>query len=202
MTAIENKVVQETIAAWPAELQELVSLWTDRLHEQDADLPGHGHELQVLLRLVASSDFAARVLLRDWAWFQAALASGVLSGPPQTTAMHKFVDEIDATAADASVIKSRLRQFRNRYLLHILWRSIEGSGDLQESLASLSNLADGLIEAAVAASDHLLSPRFGQARNKDGQEIPLVVLAMGKLGGRELNFSSDIDVIFLYREES
>jgi glutamate-ammonia-ligase adenylyltransferase len=201
MTATENKAVQETIAAWPAELQELVSLWTDRLHEQDADLPGGGHELQVLLRLVASSDFAARVLLRDWEWFQAALTSGALSGPPQTTAIRKFVDEIDATAADTSVIKSRLRQFRNRTLLHILWRSIEGSADLQESLASLSNLADGLIEAAVAASDHLLSPRFGQARNKDGQEIPLVVLAMGKLGGRELNFSSDIDVIFLYREE-
>ena len=42
-----------------------------------------------------------------------------------------------------------------------------------------------MIEGAVACSDHLLSPRFGQARNADGQEIPLVVLAMGKLGGRE-----------------
>ena len=201
MTATEKMTMQETIADLPAALQEVVSSWIDRLHEQSADLPGQQHDLQVLLHLVASSDFAARVLLREWEWFQAALSSGELSGPPEPAAIRNFIDDLDSVSADAVVIKSRLRQFRNQRLLHILWRTIEGSGNLQESLASLSYLADGLIEAAVACSGRLLSPRFGQARNADGQEIPLVVLAMGKLGGRELNFSSDIDLIFLYREE-
>ncbi len=201
MTATEKMAMLKTIAEMPAELQAVVSSWTDRLHEHSADLPSEEHDLQVLLHLVASSDFAARVLLREWEWFQAALSSGELCGPPEPAAIRNFIDELDSVSADAVVIKSRLRQFRNQRLLHILWRTIEGSGNLQESLASLSYLADGLIEAAVACSDRLLSPRFGQARNADGQEIPLVVLAMGKLGGRELNFSSDIDLIFLYREE-
>jgi len=201
MTATEKKTMQKTIAELPAALQKVVSSWTDRLHQKNTDLPGQEHDRQVLLHLVATSDFAARVLLREWEWFQAALTSGELSGPPEPAAMRNFIDDLNSVSADAVAIKSRLRQFRNQRLIHILWRTIEGSGDLPESLASLSNLADGLIEAAVSCSGLLLSPRFGIARNADGQEIPLVVLAMGKLGGRELNFSSDVDLIFLYREE-
>ncbi len=201
MTATDKTRMQKAVADLPAELQEVVSLWADRLHEQSADLPGQEHALQVLLHLAATSDFAARVLLREWDWFQSALTSGELSVPPQEAVTRKFIDDFNSAGADNVVVKSRLRQFRNRQLTHILWRTIEGSGNLQESLLSLSNLADGLIEAAVACSGQLLSPRFGIARNADGQEIPLVVLAMGKLGGRELNFSSDVDLIFLYREE-
>ena len=201
MTATDNMTVQETIANLPAELQGVVSKWMDRLHEQDADLPRQEHDLQFLVHLVATSDFAARVLLRDWAWFPAALLGGELSRPLQETTIRNFADDLKSAGADSDVIKSRLRRFRNRALIHVLWRTIEGTGNLQESLLSLSNLADGLIDAAVTCSGHLLSPRFGQARNVSGQEIPLVVLAMGKLGGRELNFSSDVDLIFLYREE-
>jgi glutamate-ammonia-ligase adenylyltransferase len=201
MTATENKTVQETIANLPAELQEVVSKWTDRFHAQNSDLPGQEHDLRVLTHLVATSDFAARVLLRDWEWFHAALQSGEFSRPLQETAIRHFKDDLKSSGADADVVKSRLRRFRNRALIHVLWRTIEGTANLQESLLSLSNLADGLIDAAVTCSSHLLSARFGQARNVLGQEIPLVVLAMGKLGGRELNFSSDVDLIFLYREE-
>ena len=205
MTAAAKKTMQETIAGLPAELQGIATLWTERLHEQDANakdwLPEQDHDLKVLLRLVATSDFAARVLLREWNWLQSALTGGELSGPPQAAAIRQFIDELKSTAIAADVIKSRMRQFRHRQLVHILWRTIEGSGNLQESLLSLSNLADGLIEAAVACSGDLLSPRFGQAKNADGQVTPIVVVAMGKLGGHELNFSSDIDLIFLYREE-
>lgn len=201
MTATEKMRMQKTVADFPAELQEVVSLWADRLHEQSADLPGQEHALRVLLHLVATSNFAASVLLREWEWFQAALTNGELSVPPQDAAMVKFIGDFHSAGADTVVAKSRLRRFRNRALTHILWRTIEGSGNLRESLSSLSKLADGLIEAAVACSGWLLSPRFGIARNAGGQEIPLVVLAMGKLGGRELNFSSDVDLIFLYREE-
>jgi len=201
MTATGKMRVQKTVADLPAALQEVVLCWTDRLYEQGADLPRQDHCLEVLLHLVATSDFAARVLLREWEWFQSALTSGALSMPPQEAAIRKFIDDFNSVGADTVAIKSRLRQFRNRQLTHILWRTIEGSGTLQESLLSLSNLADGLIEVAVACSGQLLYPRFGIARNAEGQEIPLVVLAMGKLGGRELNFSSDVDLIFLYREE-
>ena len=147
MTATENKPVQETIANLPAELQEVVSKWTDRFHAQNSDLPGQVHDLRVLTHLVATSDFAARVLLRDWEWFHAALQSGEFSRPLQETAIRHFKDDLKSSGADADVVKSRLRRFRNRALIHVLWRTIEGTGNLQESLLSLSNLADGLIDA-------------------------------------------------------
>ncbi len=114
MTATEKMTMQETIADLPAALQEVVSSWIDRLHEQSAELPGQQHDLQTLLHLVASSDFAARVLLREWEWFQAALSSGELSGPPEPAAIRNFVDDLDSASADAAVVKSRLRQFRNQ----------------------------------------------------------------------------------------
>jgi glutamate-ammonia-ligase adenylyltransferase len=201
MSATDETTIQEAIAELPAELQGPVSKWADRIQEQGVDLPAGDRDLQVLLRLVATSDFAGRVLLREWEWFQGALDAGDLAAPPRQTGLRNFADELVAAGADVVLIKSSLRRFRNRAMVHILWRTLAGSAGLQESLLSLSNLADGLVESAVACSDRVLAPRFGQVRNMQGQVVPLVVLAMGKLGGRELNFSSDIDLIFLYREE-
>jgi glutamate-ammonia-ligase adenylyltransferase len=58
-----------------------------------------------------------------------------------------------------------------------------------------------MVEFCVGRAEDLLRPRFGIPLNIEGQKIPLVTLAMGKLGGRELNFSSDVDLIFLYPQE-
>ncbi len=201
MTAADKKTIQKALEVLPAELRESVLIWADRLHDNGAEWPAQEPALSVLLRLVGTSDFAARILLREWEWFRQTLNRNELSAPPLEARLRQFIADFEADSADLDASKAKLRQFRNRQLVHILWRSIEGSANLQESLSSLSNLADGLIEAAVVYSNRLLTPRFGNARNADGDEIPLVVLAMGKLGGRELNFSSDIDIIFLYREE-
>jgi len=193
------------IALLPAELQGNVRLWAERLCEAEpmaADwLTARDPQLEVLLRLIATSDFAARVLLREWHWLRRCLATGDFQSPPRSKEMRRFIDKLCAASADEGRIKSRLRRFRNRQLIHILWRSVAAQATLQESLRSLSDLADGLIEAAVTCSGELLTQRFGEPRNGTGELIPMVVVAMGKLGGRELNFSSDVDLVFLYREE-
>jgi [glutamine synthetase] adenylyltransferase / [glutamine synthetase]-adenylyl-L-tyrosine phosphorylase len=64
----------------------------------------------------------------------------------------------------------------------------------------LSALADEAIVAAQGWAERGLRPRYGVPRDADGREQPLIVVGMGKLGGRELNFSSDIDLVFLYPE--
>lgn len=96
----------------------------------------------------------------------------------------------------------QLRRFRMRHMLRIAWRDIAGWSDIDETLRDLSQLADTCIRFAYAAAYTALTMRYGVPRaHGDGQQQPLVTLGMGKLGGRELNFSSDIDLVLLYPEE-
>lgn len=91
-----------------------------------------------------------------------------------------------------------LRQFRTEQMVNIavadLWLNI----DLKQSLLRLSTLADVLIIAALNWLTNYCQQQWGQPQNAQGEEMPLLVYGMGKLGGKELNFSSDIDLIFAY----
>src|SRR5690606_12603641 len=113
--------------------------------------------------------------------------------------------EADALAArldlagvgDADAM-ARLRRVRNVEMARLAWRDLAGSSTIEQSLADLSTLADALIRAALAHAAEQLEPRFGRPVDEHGAPAPLLVLAMGKLGGRELNFSSDVDLVFLH----
>ncbi len=93
-----------------------------------------------------------------------------------------------------------LRRLRRRELVRIAWRDLTVGAPLAEVLGDLSELADVAIVAALVFANRLLEPRYGEPRSPSGERQELVVLGMGKLGGRELNFSSDIDLVFLYPE--
>jgi glutamate-ammonia-ligase adenylyltransferase len=91
-----------------------------------------------------------------------------------------------------------LRLFRNREIARIAWRDIIAGADVLEVTAELSNFADACIAGAEQWSATQLRERFGTPLDERGETQSLVVIAMGKLGGRELNFSSDIDLIFAF----
>src|SRR5262249_31578858 len=97
--------------------------------------------------------------------------------------------------ADAMVELRRVRQIE---LARIAWRDVAGFADLDTTLAELSLLADGLIAAAASFAEGEVAKRQRAPRDAAGKPLPLLVLAMGKLGGGELNFSSDVDLVFLY----
>src|SRR5690242_13511138 len=86
-------------------------------------------------------------------------------------------------ADDDAALKRRLRHLRSRVLLRVMARDLSGAATLQEVCGAMTDLAELAIAAALA---HL--------KCQD-----LVVVGMGKLGGRELNVSSDIDLVFLHR---
>ena len=92
----------------------------------------------------------------------------------------------------------RLRLFRHRELLRIIWRDLNEGADVTESLRDLSDLADAAINAALDYANDLLRARHGEPHAEDGSPCGAGVVAMGKLGGHELNFSSDVDLVFLY----
>jgi glutamate-ammonia-ligase adenylyltransferase len=97
---------------------------------------------------------------------------------------------------------AQLRRLRQIEMARIAWRDLAGWSDLDTTLADVSMLADCLIAAAVEQAAQRLEPRFGRLRDAVGEELPLLVLGMGKLGGGELNFSSDVDLVFLYPDGS
>jgi len=85
-------------------------------------------------------------------------------------------------------------------MVRIAWRDLAGWATLEQTLAELSGFADAAINAAYEYARRVLVARYGEPRSANGDALPLVVIAMGKLGGGELNFSSDIDLVFLFPE--
>ncbi|HER34551.1 MAG TPA: bifunctional [glutamate--ammonia ligase]-adenylyl-L-tyrosine phosphorylase/[glutamate--ammonia-ligase] adenylyltransferase, partial [Halothiobacillaceae bacterium] len=102
---------------------------------------------------------------------------------------------------DAADFNRELRRFRRREMILIAWRDLLGVDDTDATLRSLSRLADFCVAEALAFHEHHLQTRFGQPLDHLGNPVGLVVVGMGKLGGDELNYSSDIDLIFAYAEE-
>ncbi|MFC7160482.1 hypothetical protein ACFQH4_13275 [Pseudidiomarina halophila] len=93
-----------------------------------------------------------------------------------------------------------LRHFRQRWFASLAAADLAQQLQLREMLTHISAAADAFI---IAARDWLypqLSERYGSPRDEQGNAQPLLIIGMGKLGGRELNFSSDIDLIFCYPE--
>ena len=190
-----NAGLIDAVRALPAELHEYVHRWAESVDRaDDPELPAETAE--TLVRLVACSEFAATTLRRDWAWFVG--NSSMLQRPPDRAELARFARTIASSEDPLDSVKAALREYRHRYLLHVLWREVAGNATLAETLGALSDLADQLLVGAAAYAERMLYERYGRVRNQDGDPVSLVVLGMGKLGGRELNFSSDIDLIFLY----
>ncbi|MGH8494954.1 MAG: bifunctional [glutamate--ammonia ligase]-adenylyl-L-tyrosine phosphorylase/[glutamate--ammonia-ligase] adenylyltransferase [Gammaproteobacteria bacterium] len=144
----------------------------------------------------SASDFVAASCLREPGLLDdLALDDG---GPRRTGAWPALLGTATQGAADAADFARRLRLLRRREMVRIAWRDLAGAAPLDASLAELSDFADACIVAALAYARRELSGRFGEPRDPNGESQNLIVLAMGKLGGRELNFSSDIDLVFLF----
>jgi len=107
-----------------------------------------------------------------------------------------------ALPAEAAALGRALRQLRMRAFLHTMLRDLTGRADLAEVGATMTALADTALEHAVRAHDAELAAAHGAPRGDDsGERQSLIVMGMGKLGGGELNVSSDIDLVFVYPEE-
>jgi len=105
----------------------------------------------------------------------------------------KQLAEIDSEA----VLHQKLRQFRNFHMLRIAWRDLLNMQSIEDSLAQVSELARQLITQTNNWLYQSLQPQLGLPEGEFGPQ-PMLILGMGKLGGGELNFSSDIDLIFTY----
>ena len=111
---------------------------------------------------------------------------------------------IDSSSGEQDEVEwmANLRLARQRLMLWVAFRDLNGKADLQEVTHALSHFAELVVSASITFIREDLKNRFGLPWSKTTQsEMPLIVVGMGKLGGLELNLSSDIDLIFLYEHE-
>ncbi len=142
-----------------------------------------------------SSYFARRLSARDG--LGEALRAGLATGF-DAAAMNDFADWPSFTTPDS--LAAPLRRLREAVLVRLIARDLTGLAPLDEVVSTLSDLADFAIRQAVRVASASLA-HYGQPIGEDsGEPQQLIVVGMGKLGGGELNASSDIDLIFLYPE--
>lgn len=159
-------------------------------------------QLATISRVVGLSDFICRVLRQDPERFVRLFEEGVLQSPLKIRALKKRIKNILEPTKDLEDLKRQLRKARSELMLIISWRDLAGWSDLDEVLASLSLLADLLITFAAEQTYRHNIKKVGQPiGGTSGQTIKMLVLALGKLGGKELNFSSDVDLVFAYAED-
>ncbi|WP_438865469.1 bifunctional [glutamate--ammonia ligase]-adenylyl-L-tyrosine phosphorylase/[glutamate--ammonia-ligase] adenylyltransferase [Neptunicella sp.] len=150
-----------------------------------------------LKAIFALSDFIADACLADLTIVELMLSAGQLQ-------QHYFdyaalLSERLADVNHEADFHQVLRQFRRTYMVHIGWRDLLNKQTIESSLEQVSDLANALISQAYHWLYQQQGQKLGFPQGEFGQQ-PMLIMGMGKLGGNELNFSSDIDLIFVYPE--
>lgn len=145
-----------------------------------------------LQKVLLSSDYACRHV----ALLNQLLQQDDCQKPLSEEDYHRLAQQL----ADQSItaFSRALRQFRHRHFLRLLLREQAGLADTQQTIRHWSDCADALIMKTLQFCQQELTARFGHPRDATGNPVGCYVIAMGKLGGRELNYSSDVDLIFAY----
>ena len=159
-------------------------------------MPDPTDNAALLERVLPLSRFLAR-LLDSRPQAGEALRAG-LRQPFGEKAMRDF---LAAEAADEAALRPGLRGLRIAVMARLVARDLAGLADLAEVTETMTALADVAVGHAAAVLTAALAARHGMPRSAEGEAQELIVVGMGKLGGRELNVSSDIDLIFVYPED-
>ncbi|QDH69083.1 bifunctional [glutamate--ammonia ligase]-adenylyl-L-tyrosine phosphorylase/[glutamate--ammonia-ligase] adenylyltransferase [Marilutibacter alkalisoli] len=141
-----------------------------------------------LSKLACASDFAIATLCR-----QPTLLARLAADAQAPASAMPALD-----AENRGEWESLLRRHRAAESTRLIWRDVLGFDDVDATLAGTTRLAEDCLQAALAALEAEFAGRHGVFRGDDGQPRRLIVFGLGKLGGGELNFSSDVDLVYGY----
>ena len=148
----------------------------------------------------AFSDFVAQSCIRRPTLLDDLFSSGDLQQIYDSKSYVHRLEEALAGVESETALAAGLRRQRCREMVRIACRDLAGASDLEETLADLTHLADACILQALKPLTRWQCERYGTPLDSRGRAQHLAVLAMGKLGAGELNFSSDIDLLFAFAE--
>ncbi len=157
--------------------------------------------LDLVCSIFGNSDSLAFTLVRDPLLIYWLAEQHVLSSAPTRVGMERAVRQQVGLVTVTELKLDALRRFRRREMLRIGVRDLLRLADVVETTASLSDLASILIDEAYRIVDADLRAQYGIPMHKDRQgrwvETGFTVIGMGKLGGYELNYSSDVDLLYV-----
>ena len=196
--------ISEKLAVVPPLLRsEAERLWQDYLLNASTTdqscLKQQPQILESLPKVWACSPFVAKYCIQYPNLLTDLIESGDLVNMPTNFSRPLFEQLLDVE--DDNQFMRVLRTYRCREMIRIAWRDLAGWATLGETFRSLSDLADAMLEVTITKLYQQLTAQWGTPCDEQGIAQQFVVLALGKLGGQELNFSSDIDLIFAYPEQ-
>lgn len=150
------------------------------------------------LNILVQSDFIVDAFYRYPQWL-----TNIINHPPQADERRyyqQWLNEHLTSVLDETALMKALRLFRRFILVRLEWSQLTYTSSDEQILSQLSELAEVIIVTARDWLYELSCKEWGTPCSHQGEPQPLLVLGMGKLGGGELNFSSDIDLIFTYPE--
>ncbi|OTP90592.1 bifunctional glutamine synthetase adenylyltransferase/deadenyltransferase [Gilliamella apicola] len=154
--------------------------------------------IQDNLNILVQSDFIVDAFYRYPQWL-----TNIINHPPQADERRyyqQWLNEHLTSVLDETALMKALRLFRRYILVRLEWSQLTYTSSDEQILSQLSELAEVIIVTARDWLYELSCKEWGTPCSHQGEPQPLLVLGMGKLGGGELNFSSDIDLIFTYPE--
>ena len=157
-------------------------------------------QLTQLSEVFALSDFVAESLIKQPDLVNSLFESNLLNSAQRADSIINELSTALSTTETEQQLHRALRQFRRKHMVVIAWRELLNLSTLEESFEHTSLLADQLILQSLDWLYQQLCKQQGTPIGESGKAQTLYVFAMGKLGGKELNFSSDIDLIFTYPE--
>src|SRR5262245_14088610 len=158
-------------------------------------LETRARELDATLQLLATSQFFADTLAA-YPDFLASVFHVPKRNPSTAELIAQLKGEVDA-AGDPAVLRA-FRRFRDRHTLRIGISDVVRDRPLEEITRELARLADASVEVALQHALRAVGSKFGSPMTPAGLPAKVTALAFGKLGGDELNYSSDIDLMFVY----
>ena len=177
--------------------QTYLQQFSEKVDQQGIDLKEHPDFISSIAKVFSCSQFVSESCIKNPNLIIDLMKSGRLYSSDAGEDYQTLLDD-QSVEKDLAVL---LRKFRCREMVRIAWRDLAGWAELDETLADVSALAETCIQYALDQLYQQACEVKGTPTYNDGSELQLVVLGMGKLGAWELNYSSDIDLIFCYSED-
>lgn len=153
------------------------------------------------LRWVFSlSEFVAKSCIRNPDLLSDLILSKDLHRRYTSETYDEKVEKAISDVREEAELNQFLRQIRQREMVRIAWRDLSGLSDLSETMSDLTAFAEAVVSGSLDMAYRWQCDRYGIPYSSDGKQQYPVIIGMGKLGAGELNFSSDIDLIFAYPE--